>query len=119
MGRLSSSEITKIATRLNNIVNIPVLGEQKEQIIFEKIINSIDTVLYSILPDEIYDTIHMASDGITPTEAGIIRTRIEKIVAEKINIPFVSEEDELKLIRAFLDIIEAAIQTGKNIIDSF
>ena len=38
MGRLTAGEIQTISSRLNKKVDIPVLGEQKEQIILEKII---------------------------------------------------------------------------------
>lgn len=48
MGRLTTGEIQKISSRLNKKVDIPVLGEQKEQIILEKIIAQIDNGAYTL-----------------------------------------------------------------------
>lgn len=118
MGRLTSGEIQKISSRLNKKVDIPVLGEQKEQIVLEKIIAQIDNCLYELLPDEIYDTIHMISDGITAEEAGIIKTRVSSIINSQINIPILSEEHEKKLIDEFLNLISLALQKGKSLIES-
>ena len=116
MGRLGSKEVEKIASELNNLVNIPLIGEEKEQIILEKIIGLIDNALYEVLPDEIYDLVHMASDGISAKEAKIIRQRLPSIINPHVNIPIVTEEHEKVIIDKFLDIIELAIQKGKNIL---
>ena len=78
----------------------------------------IDDCLYQILPDEIYDTIHIASDGVTPEEAKVIKMRISKIVNKQVNIPIISEEQEEKLISEFLGLIELALQKGKDLISS-
>ena len=118
MGRLTTSEVTKMASVVNEIVNIPVLTEGREQIVIEKIIKTIDNCLYELLPDEIYDTIHMTSDGVTPEEAEIIKNRISRIVNEQVSIPFISEEDEGKIIKKFLDLIGLALQKGKDLISS-
>ncbi len=99
------------------MINIPLIGEDKEQIILEKIIGLIDSALYEALPDEIYDLVHITSDGINEKEAKIIRKRLPKIINPLVNIPIISEEQEEKIIDKFLDIIELAIQKGKNILN--
>ena len=118
MGRLTSKEIFEISSFLNESVNIPLLTEGKEQIVFEKIIKMIDDSLYQLLPDEIYDTIHIVSDGITSKEAKIVKIRVSKILNKQIDIPFISEEQEKELISKFLDLIELAIQNGKDLTTS-
>ena len=58
-----------MASVVNEGIDIPVLTENREQAVIEKIIKMIDDCLYQLLPNEIYDTNHMAGGGVRPEEA--------------------------------------------------
>lgn len=112
---LRREDITRIATKLNKEVNFPLLKEDKEQILLEKIVKRIDQILFDILPEEIYECLKMKENGIDPKEAEEIKERIIRAVNKKIDLPFLNEQKEKNLIRFVIDIIVNAMTVGKTI----
>jgi len=112
---LTDEQITKIANKINEHINVPFLKEEKEFVAFFKIIKLIDQKLYNLLPNEYYEFIHDASDGISRNEAIRIAERITPIINKLIDIPIISEEQEKFLISFVLKIIINATIKDKKL----
>jgi hypothetical protein len=112
---LSDSEINALAQKVNKIINIPVLGEQGELIVFAKIVKLIDRKLCQLLPNEYYRLVKDSTDGISQDEATALEIRLTPLLNDKINIPILSEAQEQKLISLVLGIIINAMVKGRRL----
>jgi len=109
---LTDAEVNALAQKVNAAINLPILKEEKEFIIFAKIIKWIDRKLYEILPNEYYELINDATDGISKEEAVALEERLTPIINDAVNIPIISEKQEEKLISLVLGIIINAMVKG-------
>ena len=112
---LRQEDIKRIASQLNKEINLPLLGEDKEQILFEKIVRRVDQILFDILPEEIYECLKMKENGISPDEADEIKKRIVHAVNKKIDFPFLNEKKEKRIIEFIVNIIVIAMTRGKKL----
>ena len=112
---LTSEEAEILASKLNERVNIPFFAEQTEQIVLVKIVKLIDRALYKVLPNELYELAKNATDGVTAQEAIEIETRLIEWANGKIDIPFLSEEVEEKILRNVIELIAGAFRKGLSI----
>jgi hypothetical protein len=103
--KLTEDEVKALAERINGKVNIPVIGESGEEKILIKIILKIDNFMYDNLPNEFYDLIRAADKGIGEEEAKMISARLTKLANEKINLPFLSETAEEKILGYGIEMI--------------
>lgn len=109
---LTDAEVNGLALKVNNAVNLPLIGEKKELQVFVKIIKWVDKQLYKLLPNEYYELVKDATDGITKEEALVIEERLTPLINEKVNIPILSEKMEAKLIGLILGLIMNAMVKG-------
>lgn len=112
---LTDEEVEKIASKVNEKINLPFLSEDKEQIVFVKIVRLLDRSLYTLLPNEIYECIRMAQDGIDSEEAETIKTRITKAINNLVNLPFLTENQEEILFGIVIGIIINAMMKGNSL----
>jgi len=112
---LTDAEINALAQKVNKKINLPFLSEEKELIVFAKLIKWIDRELYKILPNEYYDLIHDVSDGLTSQEATDFEIRLTPLINNAINIPILSEKLEAKLISLVLSGIMGAMVKGSKL----
>ena len=103
--QLTPEELQALAERLNRKIDIPIIKETGEEKILIKIILKIDNFLYENLPNEFYDLVRSAEKGIEEEEAKMMVTRLTKLANKKINLPFLSEKAEEKIIRFVIDLI--------------
>jgi hypothetical protein len=61
--------------------------------------------MYDNLPNEFYDLIRAADKGIDEEEAKMISARLTKLANEKINLPFLSETAEEKILGYVIEMI--------------
>ncbi len=113
--RLSPEAIRAIATRINEKINIPILPEKAEQVVIVKVVRKIDRFLYEKLPNEIYDLITTANEGIDDTMAATLLDRLSGLINRHVDIPFVSEETENEIFDLVLKTIIEAMKTGAHI----
>ena len=109
---LTDAEINAIAQKVNKAINLPFLSEEQEFIIFAKIIKWIDRQLYKLLPNEYYELVNDASDGISKEEAIKIEERLTPLINNVVNIPIITEKQEEKLIGLILGLIINAMIKG-------
>ena len=112
---LTDAEINALAQKVNKKINLPFLSEEKELVVFAKLIKWIDRELYKILPNEYYELIHDASDGLTSQEATDLEIRLTPLINNAINIPILSEKLEGKLISLVLSGIMGAMVKGSKL----
>jgi len=109
---LEDSQINALAQKINGIVNLPFIKEDKELIVYAKIIKWIDRELYKLLPNEYYQLVADSTNGISKSEANRLEERLTPLINNVINIPFLTEDKEAKLISLILGIIINAMVTG-------
>lgn len=114
---LSMQELEAVASKLNEHINIPLVSEEQEQVVLVKIVKQIDRFLYTVLPNEVYELVKVAHDGISNEEAELIERRLAQLVNKAVDIPFVSEQVEEKIFQLILSIIVAAMKKGKCLIE--
>lgn len=112
---LTDAEINALAQKVNKKINLPFLSEEKELVVFAKLVKWIDRELYKILPNEYYGLINDASNGLTTEEANDLRIRLTPMINKAINIPILSEESEEKLINTVLGAIIGAMIKGSKL----
>ncbi len=109
---LNDAEINALATKVNSVINLPFLNEEKELMVFGKVVRWVDKQLYQLLPNEYYVLIKDSSDGISKEEAVKIEDRLTPLINNVINIPVLTEAMEAKLIRLILGLIITAMVKG-------
>jgi len=107
---LSDEQIAALTEKLNEKVNLPIIGEKVENIVFAKIIRKIDGELYKLIPNEYYELIKDASDGISDRDADKFKARLTPLINSAVNIPIISEKKEKKIIESVLGVIIEAMR---------
>ena len=109
---LTDAQVNALAQKVNEAINLPILGEKAEFKVFAKIIKLIDRKLYELLPNEYYSLINDATNGISEDEAIRLEDRLTKVLNDHINIPFISEAKEEMLIRLVVGQLVRAMVVG-------
>lgn len=109
---LTAEEVNALAMKVNKAINLPFISEEKEFVVFVKIIKWIDKKLYQLLPNEYYELINDATDGISKEEAIIIEERVTPMINNVVNLPVLTEKQEEKLISIILGLIINAMVKG-------
>lgn len=109
---LTDAEINALAQKVNKAINIPFLNEEKEFVVFVKVVKWIDKQLYQLLPNEYYELVKDATDGISKEEAIKIEERLTPLINNAVNVPVLTERQEEKLISLVLGLIINAMIKG-------
>ena len=105
--KLTQDEIKKIASKLNERINVPLIKETKEQKILVKIIIKVDTFMHDRLPNELYDLVRSSLDGegLDDDEAKRLIKRLSRLANKHIDIPYIPEKFEYVAIRFVIAMI--------------
>lgn len=98
---LTEEQITTIAVKLNEKVDLPFIGEEKEQDILESVLNGINGKLDEVtenLPEPVRETWEKLADGVSDEEAERLVEQLTVLVNERIDIPLLSEENEAEMV---------------------
>ncbi len=112
---LTDGQVNAIATKLNKVVNIPILGERLEQKVFAKLVRLVDKKVYELVPNEYYELIKDVHDGISDEDAAKLEERLTPLINDKVNIPILSERMEAKVIAIVLGFIVNAMRKNFNL----
>ena len=115
---LTDKEVNQLAQKVADKTGLPFLNEERECVVFSKIIRWIDKQLYQLLPNEYYELVKDATDGISEEEAKQIRERVTPLVNDVVNIPVVPEKVEGLIIGTVLDLIINAMVKGFSLEES-
>ncbi len=103
--KMSENEVKALARRLNEKINVPLIGETREEKILIKIVLKVDRFLYDYLPNEIYDLVRSLDRGIDEDEAKRLITRLSILANDKIDIPYIPEAAEYVAIRFIIGVV--------------
>ena len=103
--QMTEAEIKLLAERLNEKINVPLIGETTEEKILIKIIIKVDSFLYDNLPNEIYDLVRSLDKGISDQEAKRLIARLSKLANDNIDIPYIPESAEYVAIKFIIGVI--------------
>lgn len=109
---LTDEQVNALATQVNGAVNLPLLGEQAEFRVFAKVVRLIDMKLYETLPNEYYELVNDASNGISEEDASKMEERFTTVLNKKVDIPFISEKKEQIIIGIVIGQIIRAMVKG-------
>lgn len=112
---LNDAEVNALAQKVNKAINLPFLKEEKEFVVFVKLVKWVDAQLYRLLPNEYYELVKDASDGITKEEARKMEDRLTPMINNVINIPILTEKHEKKLISLVIGLILKAMVKGHKL----
>ena len=112
---LNPSQIFTIASQIEKKITLPQIDVEDNYRVICKIIKKIDRNLYKILPNEYYLLINNKNKGITEKETHLIQERLSEILQKKIQIPFLSKNDEQIFIEFVVISITKAMQVGNKL----
>ncbi len=112
---LTDAELDRIAARLGKSKNIPFVKPEKEEALFRKAIQLLDSVLYNSLPPEVYENINNAQDGFDKKEKRKLINQLTRTINRKVDIPYLPETLEKYIIKGFLHIVVGAFVNGMNL----
>jgi hypothetical protein len=115
---LTQDQMVWITVKVNQKVNLPVLGEEAEALIITAAVDKIDKLLDRELPPKFKDFLNDTSAGIqpgSPADLKIMKEGLVNFVNEQVKIPVIGEKAERKLIAEVIEIIVEALQKGKKI----
>ena len=110
-------EQKKVATLINAIIDIPLVSEEMEQIIFEHAVAIIDAALDDILPEIFAGLLRDSDKGIDKDHARDFAQRLAQAVNKRVNLPYLNEEQEGRLIQTVIDPIVKAMIGGRRLDD--
>jgi len=115
---LTQEQVVWITIKVNEKVNLPVLGEEAEALIITAAVDKIDKLLDRELPPKFKDFLNNTSMGIqpgSPADLKVMKEGLVTYVCGQVRIPVVGEKAERKLITEVIEIIVEALQKGKKI----
>jgi hypothetical protein len=110
-------EQKKIAALVNAMVDIPLVSEEVEQVIFEHAVAIIDAALDDILPEVFAGLLRDEAKGIDKDHARDFAERLVQAVNKRVNLPYLNEEQEARLIRTVVDPLVKSMIAGKRLDD--
>ena len=88
-----------LATKLNDMFDIPFISDEKEQAAAEALVNTCYETLEKVIPSNVLDMLETSS----PEELSSVRQNLISRLNRMINIPFISEVQEEEVIRFIVD----------------
>jgi len=110
-------EQKKIASFINAVIDIPLVSEEVEQFIFEHAVAIVDAALDDILPEIFNNMLRDPGKGIDKDHARDFSERLAEAVNKKVNLPYLNEDQEYRLIRMVIDPMVKAMINGRRLDD--
>lgn len=112
---LSADQIRKIATLVNNLVDVPIVPEFMEQQVFEAAVTLIDRQLDQLLPAGLKEFLNDASKMLDDAHTGDLANRLVAILEKNVDIPLLNDEQEQKIFKIVIDLIIRAMASRKTL----
>ena len=96
---LNTGSREELATKLNDMVDIPLVDDGTEQKAAEKLIDTVCDALERVVPGPVQDLLQTSS----PEELRDVRKNLVARVNKVVDVPWVSEQQEREAIRAIVD----------------
>jgi len=105
----------KISVILNEKIDIPKIPEWLEGFIFRQAASIIIGIMNKYLPEDWFIFITDISKGLIDEDVEFIKERFEKFLNPKIDIPFLTEEQEGELMKDAVQIVLDYLKIGNAI----
>jgi len=90
----------RIATRLNEQVDLPLLSEEQEQVLFEKFVNAVVEPLEKLIPEDMRSHLKAASAA----ELEALKQHLTEMLLEQLpGLPFLDKDKERQMLRVVVD----------------
>jgi hypothetical protein len=114
---MDQQEQQRIAKIVNALIDIPLVGEEMEQTIFEHAVGLVDRALEDVLPAAFGELLHNAEKGIDKDQARQFANRLVEAVNRRVDLPYLNEEQEYRLLQTVVDPVVKGMLTGKTLDD--
>lgn len=114
---MSQEEQQRIAKIVNALIDIPLVGEELEQTIFEHAVGIVDRTLEDVLPVAFGELMRNADKGIDKDHARKFSERLVEAVNMRIDLPYLDEDQEYRLLQTVIDPLVKGMLTGKTLDD--
>ncbi len=116
---LTAQQITRIAGMINSHIDIPLVSESLEQDLIEKAITIVDVQLEKLLPGGMKDFLQelKPGDGLDRAHCGSFIERLVTALNKRIDIPFLGEKQEEKLIRTVAELLVKTMSNARSLDD--
>ena len=114
MAVISPNTRKAIAAYIDERVNIPVLGDAKERDAFEWVVDKICDLVEGMLPDSVMRLVN-GNSGIVADLADDLIENIVRKITKRIDLPFLNDKQEERLIRKVVELIVRALLPGKTL----
>jgi hypothetical protein len=114
---MNKEEQKKIARIVNALIDIPLVPEEMEQTVFEHAVGLVDQALEDVLPAAFEELLRNAEKGIDKDHARQFGNRLVEAVNQKVNLPYLNEEQEFRLLQTVIDPLVKAMISGKKLDD--
>ena len=103
-----------IAEKINGKINIPILGEKSEQILFQWAVKKTLNKLFDLIPEEWALFLEDVNEGLEADESTLdeLKFGMATFLNKKVNIPLLKEATEERVILMLLDEVFIALQKG-------
>ncbi|HKI89849.1 MAG TPA: hypothetical protein VKA38_12540 [Draconibacterium sp.] len=115
---LSNEQVTFIAEKINEKVDLPVLGEKAEFAIIKKAVKKVLKLLEDEIPEEYLDFLQDTAKGFDPeqgTNIQLIKDNIVEFVNKKVDIPLLGEDTEKEVFSVAVDVLIDAMTKNKRL----
>ncbi|MCG6190519.1 hypothetical protein [Maribellus maritimus] len=115
---LSNEQVVYIANKINEKVNLPVLGEKAEFFIIKKAVTKVLDILEDEIPEEYLDFLEDTAKGFDPEQGAniqLIKDNVVEFVNQKVNIPLLNEETEKEVFGVAIDVLIDAMTKDKKL----
>ena len=113
---LDDGQKTWIVEKVNEKINVPIIGEKAEAKFIKKGVERILKLLEENLPEEVFQLLDDSAEGVEPgMDLQEIKANTVDFLNKEINLPIVGEEFEKSLFTEVIDLIFEALQKGKKL----
>lgn len=114
---LTPEEQKQVAKIINALIDIPLVPEELEQTIFEHAVAVVDAALEDSLPSVFTELLRNAETGLDKDHARAFSERLVEAVNKKVDLPYLNEEQEARLLRAVIGPLVKAMIHGRKLDD--
>lgn len=114
---MSQAEQKKIAKIVNALIDIPLVPEEMEATIFEHAVALVDRALEDVLPAAFGELLRNVEKGIDKDHARVFADRLVTAVNKRVDLPYLNEEQEQRLLQTVIDPLVKAMISGKKLDD--
>jgi hypothetical protein len=112
---LTKHEQQQIARQISTLIDLPLIPDKIELIIYEHAVAVIDQAVQEVLPDIFGMFMRDPAQGISPPHAVEFSRRVVEAVNQKINLPYFNEAQEAELMRLVIAPLITAMIKGRQL----